>query len=61
MKKTETKTEAVRLPGFGIPALLPYLRPYRALLLVMVVCGLAGSAADLAIPFFQRYALDHFI
>ncbi len=27
----------------------------------MVLCGLAGSVVDIALPLFQRYALDHFI
>jgi len=60
MKKTNEK-EYVKLPMFGIPKLIPFLKPYKSILLVMVLCGLAGSATDVLIPFFQRYALNHFI
>ena len=60
MKKT-TEREYVKLPLFGIPKLIPYLRPYKSILLIMVVCGLGGSATDVLLPFFQKYALNHFI
>ena len=49
------------LPLFGIPRLLPYLKPYRKMLTVMVICGLGGSAVDIVLPLLQRYALNHFI
>ena len=49
------------LPFFGIPRLLPYLKPYRKMLTVMVICGLGGSAVDIVLPLLQRYALNHFI
>ena len=53
--------EAAALRFFGIPRLLPFLRRYRKTLALMVACGLAGSAMDVALPLFQRYALNHFI
>ena len=49
------------LPLFGIPRLLPYLRPYRGMIAWMVVMGFYGSAMDAVIPLFQRYAINHFI
>ena len=52
---------AVSLPFFGIPRIMPYVRRYRRRLLSMIACGLAGSAMDVALPLFQRYALNHFI
>ena len=55
------KNEAVSLPFFGIPRILPYVRRYRRTLFAMIACGLAGSAMDIALPLFQRYALNHFI
>ncbi|MBQ7010476.1 MAG: ABC transporter ATP-binding protein [Clostridia bacterium] len=60
MKKKQER-EYVKLPMFGIPKLIPYLRPYGRILLVMVLCGLGGSATDVLLPFFQKYALNHFV
>ena len=59
-KKDEQK-EYVSLPYFGINKLLPYLKPYRAIIISMVLFGLAGGFVDIILPLFQRYALDHFI
>ncbi len=49
------------LPFFGIGKLLPYLKEYRLRMFVMVSCGLIGTATDISIPLFQRYALNEFI
>ena len=59
-KKDEQK-EYVSLPYFGINKLLPYLKPYRWIVLSMVSLGLAGGLVDIILPLFQRYALNHFI
>ena len=53
--------ERVSLPFFGIPRILPYLRPYRGTILLMAACGLGGTAVDILLPVLQRYALDHYI
>lgn len=53
--------EYVSLPWFGINKLLPYLRPYRGIIVSMIILVLAGSIVDIIIPLFQRYALNHFI
>ncbi|MBE5796491.1 MAG: ABC transporter ATP-binding protein [Clostridiales bacterium] len=37
------------------------MKPFRGMVLVMVLCGLASTGVDLLVPQFQRYALDHFI
>ena len=58
--KTE-KDAPVRLPYFGLNRLLPFLRPYRKQLAVMILLGIVGSAADIIFPLFQRYAIDHYI
>jgi len=55
----ETKSKS--LSWFGIPKLIPYLRPYGGLILGMVLMGVYGSAMDAVIPLFQRYAINHFI
>lgn len=55
------KEEYVRLPYFGLNRLLPFLKPYRGRLAVMVILGAVSSAIDIAFPFFQRYALNNYI
>lgn len=60
-RKKDEHNEYVSLPWFGIPKLLPYLRPYRGIIISMITLGLAGGFVDIIIPLFQRYALDHFI
>ncbi len=55
------KQEYVKLPYFGIPKLLPFLKPYRTPLAVMTLLGLLGSAVDIVIPLFQQYAINEYI
>ena len=62
MNQTEKeKQEYVSLPYFGIPKLIPYLKPYRWNLLAMVFFGLLTSSIDIIVPLFQQYALNNFI
>ena len=49
------------LKFFGIGKILPYMKEVRKLTLIMLIFGLLGSVADIVIPQYQRYALDHFI
>lgn len=58
-KKQFQPRSASRL--FGLPRLIPYLKAYRWYYPVMVVTALCGTVADIAIPLFQQYALNHFI
>ncbi len=46
---------------FGVQRLAPYLKAYRVPLFVMIVTSGAGSAVDIGVPLFQRYALNHFV
>ena len=55
------KKEKTSLPFFGIPRIVPYARKYSRTLAMMVICGLIGTGMDIALPLFQRYALNHFI
>ncbi len=56
------KQESIKtLPYFGIGKILPYLRPYKKYVIIMVLCGLLESVVDIVIPLFQRYALDNFV
>jgi len=59
-QKDEQK-EYVSLPYFGINKLLPYLAPYKWIVVSMVGLGLAGGLVDIVLPLFQRYALNNFI
>ena len=51
----------VSLPFFGIPRVVPYMKRFRKTIILMVICGLAGTGVDILMPLMQRYALDHFI
>lgn len=57
----ENKDQQVRLPFFGIPRLMPYLRPYRKRIIFMILLGGMTSAIDALYPLFNRFALDHFV
>ena len=51
----------VRLPFFGIPKILPYIKKYRGRIAAMIAMGLGASLIDSIFPLFNRYAIDHFI
>ena len=53
--------ETASLPLFGIPRLLPYLRPYKRRVIRMILLALVCSVIDVSYPLFGRYALDHFV
>lgn len=57
----EQEQKQTSLPLFGIPRLLPFIRPYRGTILFMVALGFLSSLIDAAYPLFNRYALDHYI
>ncbi len=51
----------VKLPFFGIPKILPYIRPYRTRMMLMILLGIGSSLIDSVYPLFNRYALNHFV
>ena len=53
--------ERVSLPLFGIPKLMPYLHGYGKPIFWMTLFCILGSAMDIFLPVFQRYALNHFV
>ena len=59
--ETTRQTKTPHLKLFGIPRLLPFLRPHRKLFALMLGFGLLGSLADILYPLFQRYAINHFL
>ena len=59
MNREEEKQ--VSLSFFGIPKVLPYLKPYRWMIAGMILLGGLSSMIDALYPLFNRYALDHFV
>lgn len=57
----EEKEKTRSLPFFGVPKLYPYVRKYKPHLIFMVVLGLLVTVIEVAMPLFQRYALNHFV
>ncbi|MBQ3222681.1 MAG: ABC transporter ATP-binding protein [Clostridia bacterium] len=53
--------EKKSLPFFGLGKIVPFMKKYRAIMTIMVLCGLVTSVIDILIPQFQRYSLNHFI
>ena len=51
----------VKLPFFGIPKILPYVKKYRKRIILMILMGITASLIDSLFPLFNRYAIDHFI
>lgn len=40
---------------------LPFVKPFRVMLIMVIVMNLFCALIDIALPLFQRYAIDHFI
>ncbi len=59
--KRQTNDKRTHLSMFGIPKLLPYLKPYTLPLIVMAVTGLLGTCTDLIFPLFREYAINNYI
>ena len=60
-RMNEEELKDLHLPFFGIPKLLPYLKPYRKRIIGMILLGIAASLIDSIFPLFNRYAIDHFV
>ncbi len=58
---SENNDRNIRLPFFGIPKVLPFIRPYRRRVFWMIMMGIAASLVDSIFPLFNKYAIDHFI
>ena len=57
----EKDTENIKLPFFGIPKILPYIKHYRKNILFMLLACFGTSIVDLILPLFQRYAINNFV
>ncbi len=61
MNEEREQQAYVRLPWFGLKKLVPFLKPYTAIMVSMVILGIFGSVLDIVVPLFQSYALDVFV
>jgi len=59
MEEKNTKTTHLRF--FGIPKILPFLKPYRFSMLFMILLAAGGSFIDILFPKCQEYTINHFI
>ncbi|MBR6779971.1 MAG: hypothetical protein IKM24_03030, partial [Clostridia bacterium] len=60
-KWNENKEPQVKLKYFGIPKIMPYIRPYGKLILLMSLLLFVDSGIALISPLFQKYAIDNFV
>lgn len=61
MNEENSAQKIHHLKFFGIPKVIPYLKPYRGLLAVMIVFALGATTIDVIFPKFQEYAINHYI
>ena len=55
------ENKRVKLKFFGIGKILPFLKPFKSMMLMMAVFGTVGSLIDVGNSLFQRYAINHFV
>jgi len=62
MEKEKTLgEERKRTRFFGVPLIMPFVRPYLPTILWMIFLGILSSLADSIYPLFNSWALDHFV
>ena len=61
MNNPQKKKEQRRTPFFGVPLIMPYIRPYVPTVSLMIFLGILSSLADTIYPLFNSWALDHFV
>ena len=60
-EKQKTNQGKRRTMFFGIPLIMPYIRPYVPTVSLMIFLGILSSLADTIYPLFNSWALDHFV
>ena len=55
----QSQTKQKTLPFFGIPRILPYLRPYRMTVVLMVSLGFVSGLIESLYPLFNRHIINH--
>ena len=53
--------EQSKIKWFGIEKLLPFLKPYKKMMIIMIITGIIPSLIDSVYPLFSQYALNHFV
>jgi ATP-binding cassette subfamily B protein len=61
VKEQRKKEQIAKLKFFGIPKLIPFLKPYKKRLILMAILGVVSSCIDIIVPLFQRYAIDNYV
>ena len=56
-----SENKNVKLKYYGIPKLLPFVKPYKKIMISMIIMGALSSLIDSIYPLFNQYALNHFI
>ncbi len=56
--ENEQAEKTVRLKWFGVPRILPYTRPYRWRMVLMVFLGFLSSLIDSVYPLLNRHMID---
>lgn len=56
-----SENKNVKLKYFGIPKLLTFVKPYKKIMISMIIMGALSSLIDSIYPLFNQYALNHFI
>lgn len=56
-----SENKNVKLKYFGIPKLLPFVKPYKKIMISMIIMGALSSLIDSIYPLFNQYVLNHFI
>ncbi|MBR3405004.1 MAG: ABC transporter ATP-binding protein [Firmicutes bacterium] len=51
----------VHLPYFGLPKLVPYVKPHLKIIIGMVLLCLLAGVIDIILPLFQQYAINHYV
>ncbi|MCR4883869.1 MAG: ABC transporter ATP-binding protein/permease [Clostridiales bacterium] len=53
------RTENKKMRFFGIPNILPYVRPYTGKIILMVILGIISSLIDSIYPLFNQHIINH--
>lgn len=53
--------KTVSLRFFGIPLIMPWLKPYKKQLLGLILTCVIMGITDIVLPLFQRYAINSFV
>lgn len=61
MANAKAQDQYVKLKYYGIPKLVPYVKPHTRTIIWMIFYSLIGAGIAAVTPMFQRYAINHFV